>query len=964
MNAEILCIGTELMLGDIVNTNAQYLSQQLTSKGIDVHYQSSVGDNAEQIIKALSVAVTRSNLIIFTGGLDPTADDITIETVSKALGIELEKNEEAHSRLVNYFKKTGKKLTDNNFKQAFLPKGSIMMPNDCGTAPGCIIESGNQCIAFLPGPTEELKVMYQNYLSAYLDRYSTGIITSKFVHIYGVGESAVDEMAKDLIKSENPTVAPYAKQGEVELRVTATSKTYALAEICANEMVEKIKSLFGDSVYGYENDSLESVLVETLKQQEKTIATAESCTAGYISKRITDISGASKVFKMGVTTYSNESKSDELGVPAHLIKKHGAVSREVAACMARGIRQKSGADIGLSITGIAGPKSDDSNKPVGLSYIGISDETGEYVIKSMKSPEKDREYIRYTSASEALNFVRLHLLNGAKNLDVQKFDAVMLELTATPKEEKAFEKSAKKVSPVTTENIDNVEDENIQETEETEDKKPLKRALNISRPVQLSKEELDEAMLGGFLEQQNEKDDIVSEVISLDNLDIKPKFNDEANAKVNIIIDESDYVPVDDPSFVERDKALEEYEKQLVKEHEKGFAKKVLIQKTDTKKEVARKITLYTALVVFICTVLFIIYFLINPVVQQHSISKMSEEIEQKGKQRGDYYSEKINPKFQDVYNKNQDFIGWIKIKGTNINYPVMQSKEVDYYLRRGFNKAFSSEGSIFADTDVSIEYKNESKNIMLYGHHMTSTDTMFRQLDNYLSVDFYKKNPNIVFDTLYRDGDYKIFAVFITNSLSSQDNGNFFNYMKTDFKSSKEFMNWVNEAKLRSVINTNIDVNENDEILTLQTCNESFISEGKKARLIVMARRTRDGEDKKTDTSTATKNKNPKYPQMWYDVNGQVNPYYNNGKPTTTTTTTTKKKTTTTTTTTTTTQPTVATVVAPTVATKNTTTTKKTTTKKTTKTTKKTTTTNKPPKTTQPTTIVVTTVNNGGADE
>lgn len=867
MNAEILCIGTELVLGDILNTNAQYLSKQLALKGINVFYQSSVGDNPERIIKALSIAVTRSNLIIFTGGLGPTADDITISTVSNALGIPLEKNDDAYRHIEKYFERIGRPLTKNNEKQAFLPKGCIVLPNEQGTAPGCIIESGNQCIVFLPGPPKELQAMYENHLSGYLDKYADGVIKSKFVHIYGVGEAMIDEKAADLIKGTNPTVAPYAKDGEAELRITAKSKDESSAQKMIDETLIKIQNIFGDAVYGFDDVTLESVTVDLLKSKGLTVATAESCTAGYISKRITDISGASKVFNMGVSTYSNEAKTEELGVPFELIKEHGAVSKEVAACMAKGVRQKSGADIGISITGIAGPKSDESNKPVGLSYIGLSDKNGEYVIKSMKGGKNDREYIRFTSASEAINLLRLYLLNGGDGLQAEKTNAVLLsEISSDTSETKTIDETIKEKEEnkaLATE---------ISEDENKDRKSQIKqRSLYIQRPVQLNPNEFIDDESDDYDEQD---DNIVSEAVSFDSF--KNSADKKAdNKSINIVIDDKEYEPVDDDDFKELDRQLEEFEEMKKKENKKSFFKKLLISKDDTSIEKVRKTTFWIALLVFIVTLSYIAFYFINPLFQQNTLTSMAEQYH--SNDTYDYYSSEINPKFKAFYKENSDIIGWITIDGTNIDYPVVQNKkDNEFYMRRGFNKSYSREGSVFADIKSSIEYKKESKNIVLYGHHMVSTGTMFKELDKLQDVSFYKKHPRITFDSLYRDGEYKVFAVFITNSIKSQDNGNYYDYTQTEFSSDQEFENWINEARIRSLIKTDIDIAYTDEILTLQTCNDSFESDDEKARLIVMARRVRDGESKDVDTSGAENNPNPKYPQMWYDVNGQVNPYYN----------------------------------------------------------------------------------------
>ena len=846
MNAEILCIGTELLLGDIVNTNAQYLSQKLAQKGINVFYQSSIGDNPDRIVKSLSVAISRSNLIIITGGLGPTADDITMKTVSNALGIPLEKNEQAYEHIVEYFKKNGKTMTENNAKQAYLPKGCTVFENKKGTAPGCAIESGTQCIIFLPGPPSEMQAMYEDKVSRYLNKYSSGIIESKFVKIYGVGESAIDQKAADLIKSEDPTVAPYAKLGEAELRVTAKGETKAEAIAKIDATVLKIKSLFGENVYGFDNDNLQSVVVKLLKEKGLKVSTAESCTAGYISKRITDISGSSEVFNMGVVTYSNESKTLELSVPPELIEKHGAVSKEVAACMAKGVRLKSGADIGLSITGIAGPTSDGTDKPIGLSFIGLSTEEGEFVIKSQKGAKSDREYIRYTSASEALNFLRLYLENGLKNVQPEKVEATLLS---------EFEKM------------------------EQEKRKNSAKSLKMSGVMPtFSNDEVADL-------QPDDEEEIVSEKVEFSDFSQKNKRSkgQENDFESKLEFKQATFSEDEELEFQKLDEQLHIYEKQQKKATKKHtFLYHLFIHKGDKAKDVFRKIVFWIAFVAFIYAGYTIGYYYINPLIEQSKIEQAAKDYRSKTSEN--YYSAEINPKFKSLYKKNKDVIGWITIDGTNIDYPVMQSSPEQFYLRKGFDKTYSREGMIFASKKSSIKFQKETKNIMLYGHHMKSTGTMFKQLDRYLNLSFYKKNPTIVFDTLYRDSEYKIFAVMITNSLASQDNGNFYNYQKTSFSSKKAFKNWIEEARVRSVYNTNIDIEYSDEILTLQTCNDTF---GKseledKARLIIMARRVRDGEDSTVDTSKAKTNPNPKYPQAWYDANNMENPF-ENGEITTT---------------------------------------------------------------------------------
>lgn len=422
MNAEIICIGTELVIGDVLNTSSQYIARKLAQRGLNVFYHTMVGDNPGRMQQIFETAVSRSNLIFITGGLGPTQDDITVQTVCDFFQLPLVENTESLENIKAYFSRLGRELTDNNLKQALVPQGATVFQNALGTAPGCAVEHDGKTVILLPGPPKEMQDMFDRSVEPFLEKYTDGIIRSHFVKIYGIGEAQVDAIMADLESGANPSVAPYAKDGEMYLRVTAKAQDQQQAEQMCACMIEKIRQRVGDQqIYGIDVESLQQVVVDLLKDKGLTVATAESCTAGYISKRITEIPGSSAVFAMGVSTYSNASKQKLLGVRADTLQQFGAVSAQIAAQMAKGVRLLSGADIGLSITGIAGPDSDGSDKPVGLAYIGLSDRNGEYVIKSQKGGFRDREYIRYTSASEALNLLRLYLLIFPQKFENEKF---------------------------------------------------------------------------------------------------------------------------------------------------------------------------------------------------------------------------------------------------------------------------------------------------------------------------------------------------------------------------------------------------------------------------------------------------------------------------------------------------------------------------------------------------------------
>lgn len=405
---EILSVGTEILLGDILNTNSRYLSLKLAEMGISVLRHTTVGDNAERLAAALRTALERSDIVIATGGLGPTADDITRDVCCEVMGFELSLDESIAADIRSFFESRGVEMPENNLRQAYVPIGGDVFENHNGTAPGLGLKKNGKCVVILPGPPYEMAPMFEEYAAGYLAEYSDGAIISHTVRTMGIGESAMAEEVADLLESENPTVAPYAKKGEALLRVTAKAPSKKEAEGILRPMIEEIRSRLGGYVYGIDSENIEQRVVQLLKEKKMTLATAESCTAGYIPKRITDIPGASEVFEYGAITYSNDIKEKVLGVKHETLLAHGAVSEETAREMAAGIRRVSGADIGISVTGIAGPGSDGTDKPVGLCYIAL-DAQGFQTCEKVETGRNDREYNRYVNASRALNLVRVYL---------------------------------------------------------------------------------------------------------------------------------------------------------------------------------------------------------------------------------------------------------------------------------------------------------------------------------------------------------------------------------------------------------------------------------------------------------------------------------------------------------------------------------------------------------------------------
>ena len=404
MKAEILCVGTELLLGDIVNTNAAYIAAKLAERGIDVFYQSVVGDNPDRLEESLDLALGRSDMVVMTGGLGPTYDDLTKEIAAAYFGKKLVLHEPSLKAIEGYFASRGMKMTQNNVKQAMLPEGCIVLANHNGTAPGMIIEGKRSTAILLPGPPREMKSMWEECVAPYLESLSDEVIASHSIKIFGLGESAVEQKLHDyLVEHKNPTAAPYAKDGECLLRVTAKAKSAEECEELMRPMIAEIRGLLGEYVYGVDVPDIQTALVNVLKEKGLTVAAAESCTGGLVSKRITDVSGASEVFSYGICTYSNEAKEKLLGVSENTLREHGAVSEQTAMEMAQGVRRVSGADIGISVTGVAGPIPSEG-KPVGLVYVAAAyDDACEVKRLTLGSGRTDdRELIRFISSSHAL----------------------------------------------------------------------------------------------------------------------------------------------------------------------------------------------------------------------------------------------------------------------------------------------------------------------------------------------------------------------------------------------------------------------------------------------------------------------------------------------------------------------------------------------------------------------------------
>lgn len=414
MSAEILCIGSELLLGEIVNTNASYISKKLADIGISCFYQTTVGDNPDRIKQVLDIALKRSDIIIVTGGLGPTDDDLTVQTIADYFHEDLVLDETSLNKIRDYFSSIKKEMPEINIKQAYRPKSSFVLNNPVGTAPGFIWEIDNifatrKVILTFPGVPSELSAMWEETAEKYLSQYSKGVILTRSLKYFGIAEAVLAQKVKDLMNKPNPTVAPLVGRGEPRLRIAAKASSLTEANELIDEVEKEILSRTSEYFYGYDDENLEQVVGELLIEKDLTVSIAESCTGGLVSSRLTDISGSSAYTKMNYVTYSNEAKIKYLGINENIIKNYGAVSDKTAINMAIGARGFSSCDIGVGITGIAGPTGGTEDKPVGLVYLGICDRFRMEAYEVRIPEHFARTDIKFLASQHVLNYLRLFI---------------------------------------------------------------------------------------------------------------------------------------------------------------------------------------------------------------------------------------------------------------------------------------------------------------------------------------------------------------------------------------------------------------------------------------------------------------------------------------------------------------------------------------------------------------------------
>lgn len=910
MNAEIISVGTELLLGDILNTNTQYLSKELLSLGINVYNHQSVGDNRERLKDAVVLALSRSDVVITVAGLGPTEDDITCETVCNTLGLQMTFDPQVEEDIRAYFEAQGRTMPDECLKQAVVPLGAQILHNKVGTAPGSIISGKGKCVIMLPGPPDELQAMFRDPLvQAKLKEYSSGIIRSESIRVIGLGESEVEHRIAEFTKYDNPAVATYVKPGEVEVKITASGEDETAVSWLIDPLISKITAKLGYTVYGYGDTDLQREVVKRLIEKNLKIATAESCTAGLLSKSITDVEGASSVFEMGVSTYSAEKKMQLLGVSPRTLQREGEVSAQTSREMAAGVLLNSGADIGVGITGLAGPGGGTPQKPVGLVYISVANRRSVYT-GMINLGNRDRDYIREVAVKSALDMVRRLICGFEVTLGqpvpmsvIEKFlTKISSAKVSDSEEEESLEVGYIPPTPTLTpgfsikedteEKGENIPLEDIYSARDDETPAPSAKAPSMadkfrqaSSPSTLEKyDDLTEneefvpfdpaaQQASGYSNPQAYANP-PAEVSPLEKLKEKilsllPFKKDKATGQEAEDVAATDDESSDDVSLVSPQK-LSETQDNEAKDSRPWYLKLLfwfVPEKKDGKFMIV-KILRIACVVALIISLVSILGYYIDQFRYQSGNNSLVDKYDPNDKS----VNEKgILNNMQQYVNMNPDTVGYLTIRDIDATGPVVQGTDNDFYLNHDFFKTQTRFGARFADINATdLKSGVLTQNTVIYGHYSDGGE-VFGDLNKYKELDFYKEHAVIEFSTLYEKSNWKVLSVFITNTHEEDDANGVFNYRTNQFENQEAFLQFATELKRRSIINTGVDVIENDRFITLSTCSRVF----EDARFVVVARQVRAGESSEVDLTKASVNPYPLYPDVWYKIYGGSKPVF-----------------------------------------------------------------------------------------
>ncbi len=976
MDAEIINVGAEILIGDTLNNCQQFLVSELANIDVNVYCTNTAGFDPNRLRELLSIALSRSEVILIVGGMGPNIEDITKQTVCEALGIALVPHEISRKRIEEYCAHNGVTVTPNVLSMSDMPAGSVVFRNDNGMCPGCAIRSSKQCIVMLPASAVEITPMVRNYVTQYLKQLTDGAVFSQVINVFYLGLTLhdVEEKLGGLLGSANPTIKCTEMTGEVRIRVTAKTNSEQASRELAAPVIRQILERFGDDAYGMNVNGLEEVVVRALKERKMTLSTAESCTAGIISKRVTDIPGSSRVFEMGAATYSSNKKSDMLGVSEKIIQRYGAVSPEAAAAMAVGARRLAGSTLAVSTAGIAGPGGGAPLKPVGLVYIALADRENVWIKKTLiQKPGMDRDYVRQVAASHALNLVRKYinclpyLMPGGEPLGEGVRESYFDEDTnvLSPQAMRNYAASVP-IASLGGMGSDQLPD-SVREIVESSTRR---QQSIVQQPIIQIGSAIESSPYGSqaentpygigssdmpMLEQQqqqnmNQMNNNMPQMNPGQMGMNQPGMPQQGMYQPGMNRMGMNQMGMNQPGMPQQGmyqpgmgpmgmNGQGMYPPQMgpmgpqmnmpqpTDGRGRKSKKKNEITDSGSKKSSGNNPSVYTGygrrkkkttgadivyravLIVALLTLLGAggylgVHFYTES--QQKALTQRDDSINEE--LSGQYSaqmdistsddghvtlnenlvkSKEIIPKLKTLYDENPDTVGWIKVNNTAIDYAVMQRSDHDekvffsssdkedvseeYYIHRNFYGEYSNEGSIFAFFANDFGQEGLSRNTVLFGHHMRS-GRMFQNLMkydtlnynsgrpsvNYSALEFYKKNPIILFDTLYEEARWVIFAVLKADPYASARSTEI-NWMFVNEPSPEEQQMFIDSIRSRSVLDTTqaIDVTPEDHLLILQTCSY----ETDQMRTLVIARKLRDNETS-IDVSSATASSNPILPQ------------------------------------------------------------------------------------------------------
>ena len=850
MTAEIINVGNEVTSGAVVNTDAAYIAARLFEMGVNCYAQTTVDDDPKRLSLTLLLALSRSDAVILSGGLGPTDDDLTKETAAKVLGLKLTEDKKVLEHLENYFAKKGEKLPEKAKKQAMVIKGAKVLYNQNGTAPGFIVEKDGKAVVILPGPYNELTEMFEKYVYGYLKEKAKGHTESLSLNISGVGESNIEARLKGLTGLENPVIATYIHGGEVEIKITAKGGSKKQAQDTVRVFADRLKGYFGKHVYGENFASVEEYVVEKLKEKKYSISTAESCTAGLVSNRITAVSGASSVFEMGVVAYSDEIKINALGVNPDTIRTYGAISGQTAAQMAQNVINLTKSSIGVSVTGNAGPTASE-NKPVGLVYIGFSD--GKKTAVRKLELTGNRERIRMFCAAYALDMVRRYLDDDPDLLsrmtpvgeEVVPFSSYELPKICEFLDLMPFctqKDEGKKVKTLETDDL------SAQKTGQEND--GVSGAREIKFRILLEK-------MRGFADAPQETEFETTEFLSErefanafgegphEPFDIKEFWQNlkQKNARRKVLRGQKK---------AERKRLKEE--RQNAPKQKKGFIKTVFGCKGDSLLTILIRTVCWLLVVAVLCLGGFVGKYYYDNAQNEKFILSCAENFKKpqylKRGQNG------VLKGFEALLEQNNQCCGWLTLSGAEISLPVYKTGDNLFYQNHGTDQRYLLGGTPFVDCACNLTHTNRSQNIIIYG----SKRNGLQNLNKYRDLDFYKQNAVFSFADLRDVRQYKIFAVSLVNAQPFDDDDRVFNYRYSVFEGNNAIIEYANLLKARSIINTGVDINFDDNIITLSLVADDFDS----ARLLVIARQVREGEQATVETDAANYNEDCIFPAAY----------------------------------------------------------------------------------------------------